>query len=547
MIKTMSELQKFLVSIDSKESQTIEFKEWKDSIPDSKNKNDFRTIYGYCVGIGNEGGWTLLIWVTDKWDIVWTTAELPSGIETWIYNKTKQRISMDKISITPDRNVYMISIPSRKQWEILKRHNGVALMRINDWLTPMDEATMKKILNEGINTDWSMEICEEADIDDLLPEAIFKARENYKVKHNSLVDEINSWDDKTFLNKAKLTIKNKITKAAILLLWRPESSHFLSPSAWSITWTLYDWEQKNLDYEHFGLPLLFSVEQIFLKIRNLKYRYIREGSESIFPEEVFQYEPYIIREALNNCIAHQDYTLGGRIMVIEKPDSLTFENLWSFIPKSIEKVISDNSPELRYRNKYLADAMVNLNMIDTIGSGIRRMFTIQKAKFFPLPEYNLKNDKVSVEIIGKVLDINYGRQLAKFKDLSLLEIMMLDKVQKNKTLTKVEYQHLKAKNLIEWTMRNHYISAMLAEKINQKSDYIKQKGITDTHCQQLIIECLTKWDSGMTKKDFEDILLDKLWAGMSNEQKKHKIRNNLQKLRKDWKIYVWDWKKWHKV
>lgn len=59
-------------------------------------------------------------------------------------------------------------------------------------------------------------------------------------------------------------------------------------------------------------------------------------------------------------------------------------------------------------------------------------------------------------------------------------------------------------------MRNHYISAMLAEKINQKSDYIKQKGITDTHCQQLIIECLTKWDSGMTKKDFEDILLDKL-------------------------------------
>lgn len=112
-------------------------------------------------------------------------------------------------------------------------------------------------------------------------------------------------------------------------------------------------------------------------------------------------------------------------------------------------MISDNSPELRYRNKYLADAMVNLNMIDTIGSGIRRMFTIQKAKFFPLPEYNLKNDKVSVEIIGKVLDINYGRQLAKFKDLSLLEIMMLDKVQKNKTLTKVEYQHLKAKNLIE--------------------------------------------------------------------------------------------------
>ena len=28
-------------------------------------------------------------------------------------------------------------------------------------------------------------------------------------------------------------------------------------------------------------------------------------SDTLFPDEVDSYDPYIIREALNNCIAHQ--------------------------------------------------------------------------------------------------------------------------------------------------------------------------------------------------------------------------------------------------
>src|SRR5690606_32410444 len=108
-----------------------------------------------------------------------------------------------------------------------------------------------------------------------------------------------------------------------------------------------------------------------------KYRYIK--SDSLFPEEVDQYDPYIIREALNNCIAHQDYTLGGKIIVVENEDGLlTFTNSGKFIPNSVEEVVTSESPEPRYRNTFLVGAMVNLNMIDTIGSGIKRMYNIQR-------------------------------------------------------------------------------------------------------------------------------------------------------------------------
>jgi len=56
----------------------------------------------------------------------------------------------------------------------------------------------------------------------------------------------------------------------------------------------------------------------------------------LFPKELSQYDPYIIREILHNCIAHQDYEKTGKINVVEKPEELIFTNLGSFIPMTIE-------------------------------------------------------------------------------------------------------------------------------------------------------------------------------------------------------------------
>ena len=47
--------------------------------------------------------------------------------------------------------------------------------------------------------------------------------------------------------------------------------------------------------------------------------------DSLFPEETDMYDSYVIREALHNCIAHQDYTLGGHPIVVEFPDKLIFK------------------------------------------------------------------------------------------------------------------------------------------------------------------------------------------------------------------------------
>lgn len=165
-------------------------------------------------------------------------------------------------------------------------------------------------------------------------------------------------------------------------------------------------------------------------------------------------------------------------------------------------------------------------MIDAIGSGIKRMFIIQRRKFFPLPDYELVQNKVKVTITGKVVDINYARKLASVSDLSFENIIALDKVSKNKKLNDEEIRQLKDKNLIEGRKPNFHISAATGEK----GDYIKQRGIDDDYCQKIIIDFLKKFGEGK-RTDFEEILLDKLPDVLDENQKKHKIKNNLQKLR----------------
>ena len=155
--------------------------------------------------------------------------------------------------------------------------------------------------------DWSAQVCPDATLDDLDPEAIRKARRQYEQKNPSKVNEVGKWDDATFLNKAKVTRQGKITRAAIVLLGKEESESFLSPSVARITWILRGENEIQRDYRHFGPPFILNAEKVFTKIRNLTYRYL--PNETLFPTEVSQYDPWVIREALHNCIAHQDYDL----------------------------------------------------------------------------------------------------------------------------------------------------------------------------------------------------------------------------------------------
>lgn len=277
-----------------------------------------------------------------------------------------------------------------------------------------------------------------------------------------------------------------------------------------------------------------EVDKVFAKIRNLKCRYIK--SDTLFPEEIDMYDPYVIREPLHNCIAHQDYEMGGRINVIEKESQIEFENVGTFLPGSINPLIFENFTPSFYRNKFLAEAMVNLNMIDTIGSGIKRIFEIQKDKFFPLPDYDLNDKKIKVTVIGKVIDLEYAKLLANKKDLSLPEIYLLDKVQKNKSITAEETKVLKQKGYIDGKKGHYFISASIAEVTGEKIAYTRKKGFSTKIYSDILLESLQHHKKGLSRKEVEELVIHQFPESLSISEKKVKLTGILTKLRKENKI-----------
>ena len=384
---------------------------------------------------------------------------------------------------------------------------------------------IEHIRNQAKAADWSAQICPEATIEDLDSEAILKARKEYKQKYPSKIDEVDNWDDLTFLNKAKVTKQGAITRTAIILVGKEESESFLSPSIARITWVLKGENGVDRDYEHFGPPFLMNAERVFAKIRNLKYRYLPD--ETLFPTEINQYDSWVIREALHNCIAHQDYELKGKINLVESPDELIFSNVGTFIPGSVETVIEQDSPPEIYRNPFLAHAMVNLNMIDTIGGGIKKMFRTQMERFFPLPDYNLTQaERVSVKIQGRILNENYTRLLIKNRDIDLATVMLLDKVQKRVRVSRDEHRFLKSRRLVEGRYPNLFVSSRIAATIQEKATYIKHRAFHDQHYKDMVVAFIREYGSA-SRKDVNELLLTHLSDALDENQKRNKISNLL--------------------
>lgn len=206
---------------------------------------------------------------------------------------------------------------------------------------------LQSILSEiEVTEDWSAAIVEDATLDDLDSEAMEKARKEY-VKRNPLKkEEVKMWDDAKFLDKAKITLRGKITRAALILLGKEEAEFLLSPYVAKIRWSLRKvGETLNKDYDIYSIPFLLSVDKLYNKVRNVKYRIVRPNS--LFPDEMLRYDMFNIREPLNNAIAHQDYTKCARIDVVEyEDDRLIFQNYGSFLPTSIEDVVEEDCPQI---------------------------------------------------------------------------------------------------------------------------------------------------------------------------------------------------------
>ncbi len=405
--------------------------------------------------------------------------------------------------------------------------------RAGESLVSLGLDKLDKIRAQTLEPDWSAQVVERASLSDLDEEALHKARTSLVQKYASRFSEedVTSWSDDILLDRARITQSGKITRTALLLLGKPEATYHLSPHPAEMTWKLEGEEQA---YEHFTPPFLLNTTRLFQRIRNIQLRILPQ--DQLLPLEVSKYDQKIVLEALHNCIVHQDYWRNSRILVTERFDKLIFENEGSFFEGKPEDYILGGVTPLRYRNPFLAQAMVALNMIDRMGYGIYSMHQAQAKRYLPMPDYDLSQQyAVRMTVYGGIVDPAYSRLIAQNTELPLADILALDRVQKKLPLPNDMVKKLRHSGLIEGRKPNLYVSAAVAAATAKKTDYTRTRPFDDSYYSKMITDYLNEFGKA-SRKEIDQLLLDKLSDALDDRQKKIKIAILLTKLRRADKI-----------
>ena len=544
------DLQQYLLREYPQENARCEWKEFK-NLKNSFCGDEKDDVISYVSAIANMEGGHLVIGVKDKTlEIVGTDISRltfngqPANTQSATFKLTEQctYLSSEGLSIEEfitedtDKRVWIIHIPKHLPRRPVLAHKK-AWQRIEDSLVEMTNERMSVILEEPIYTakDWSAEIVPDATIDDLDEVAIAKARMMFKKVHSRIpAEEVNAWNVQTFLGKCGLIRNGGITRAAIILLGKYESAFKLRPTVAQVTWTRRDKNQEVVDYEHFTVPFILTVDEILSKIENLTLREMPGGT--LFPDTMKQYDDYTIREALHNCIAHQDYTLQQRINFVENPGYLYYSNAGTFIPGTLKNALRNEEPQTHFRNECLCRAMVDFNMIDTVSRGIKKMFNEQWRRHFPMPDYEIDQikKKVVVRIYGNEINKRYTDLLKTNDTLSLWDCISLDAVQKGRTIHEDVAQDLLKRGLIEGEAHHYSISLSIAKNTNQLSSYTKTKGLDKERLRQMILQYLSNAGSEGAKRDIiYEYLKDVLPRNKTEEQQLRMLGDLLKSMSKE--------------
>ena len=499
--------------IQHKESEVVEFKK-------AENNFDFDDLGKYFSALSNEANlrglpfaWLVFGYDEKKHEIVGTSYKDGEGAlnklkHDFTNHTTDGQTFREIIPIEVEgKRILMFKIPASPR-NIVMKWKGIAYGRDGESLKPLNQSKQDEIRNQTPYRDWSAEIVPNASLEDLDEVAIAKARKMFKKVHSRIpVAEVNGWSDEKFLSKCGLMIDGKLTRAAIILLGKSFSEYLLRPAVVQVTWTLRDKNKDVVDYEHFSVPYILTVDEILAKIHNLTLREMPGGT--LFPDTMKQYDDYTIREALHNCIAHSNYQLQQRINFVENPGFLYYSNAGSFIPGSLEEVLSTDEPQKFFRNDCLCQAMVHFNMIDTVSRGIKKMFTEQWQRRFPMPDYEIDNDRqqVAVRIYGTSIDERYTNMLKNNDSLSLWDCISLDAIQKGHRIDESVAQDMIQRGLIEGEAPNYRISLTVAKKTKQLSGYTRVVGLERDKIKHMVLQYVQNAGAdGAKRSDIMDYL-----------------------------------------
>lgn len=155
-------------------------------------------------------------------------------------------------------------------------------------------------------------------------------------------------------------------------------------------------------------------------------------------EERSDYPPEAIREALLNAIVHRDYSFSGSIIINVNDNETEFISIGGLLPGlSPDDIRSGISQP---RNKSLAEIFHRLHLIESYGTGIRRIYNLYRnCSVQPRIEITSNTFKI---VLPNMNGSNVKEKVGATPDVTFQKQTVLDFIEENGGITDSEVQEL---------------------------------------------------------------------------------------------------------
>ena len=188
-------------------------------------------------------------------------------------------------------------------------------------------------------------------------------------------------------------------------------------------------------------------------------------------------------------------------------------------------------------------------MIDTVSRGIKKMFTEQMERRFPMPDYEIDNEnkEVAVRIYGNAINERYTNMLKNNDTLTLHDCISLDAIQKGHRIDEAVAQDMLQRGLIEGEAPNYTISLSVAKASKQLPGYTKVRGLERDKIKHMILQYIQNAGADGAKRDaILEYLEGTLPSRNTKEQNAQLVGNLLKEMNKENSITL-DGKLWRAI
>lgn len=487
------------------------------SKPNPKDRR--KCILGYVTALCNEGGGYLVLGMEDAYPHQVVGTKQNKGtigeLESNIYRDISIRPSIYELyedETTKERRVLVIDVPGRPIGKLF-RFEDVPLMRVGEELKPMSDEEIFKILQEQ-EPDFSSEICSTVSINDLDTEAIRILKQKYATKQKN--PNFLTLPDEQVLSDLQLMKEGKVTYAALILVGKREKLIELLPQASVIL--EYRKSENLVPYDNrytYSEPFYKMIDMLWHDI-NLRNDKIDVNDNSyIFNIPFFNED--VIREAINNAIAHRDYRRTSETVIKQYPQKLIVMNAGGFpLGVSIDNLLRVQSTP---RNRLLTDVLEKTGVVERSGQGIDKIFKNTLSEGKDSPDYSHSDSfRVELHLSAVIKDKAFAmfleseqRDLAEEDRLSVFDVISLNEVRqgKSQSVEKDSIEKLLSCGLIEKRGRTRGIYYILSKSYyefsGQEGEYSQKDDWGINQVMSVIMPHLTKFGKAKMK-DFAKLL-----------------------------------------